>query len=48
MEELLDDEVDIVKPIAGTNEMQLFDKKNTTLTRRKVEFEKKNINIYIF
>ena len=41
MEELLDDEVDIVKPIAGTNEMQLFDKKNTTLTRRKVEFEKK-------
>ena len=41
-EQLFDDEVDIVKPLQGTNEVQLFDKKNTTLTRKKVEFKKKH------
>ena len=35
------DEIDRVKPLAGTNEIQLYDRKTTTLTRREVEFDKK-------
>ena len=45
-EQLFDDEVDIVKPIPGTNEVQIFDKKTTTLTRKKVEFKK--IHKYLY
>ena len=41
-ERLFDDEIDKVKPLPGTNEVQLFDKKSTTLTRKKVEFKKKH------
>ena len=39
-EEDFDEETDVAKPIQGTNEMQLFDKKTTTLTRKIVKFDK--------
>ena len=41
IEELFDDITDVVKPLAGTNEIQLFDKENTILTRIKVDFDRK-------
>ena len=39
-EEDFDEEIDVAKPIQGTNEMQIFDKKTTTLTRKFVKFDK--------
>ena len=39
-EEDFDEEIDVAKPIQGTNEMQLFDKKTTTLTKKIVKFDK--------
>ena len=40
IEEEFDEDTDIAKPIPGTNEMQLYDRKTTTLTRKIVKFEK--------
>ena len=40
IEEEFDEDNDIAKPIPGTNEMQLYDKKSTTLTKKIVKFEK--------
>ena len=40
IEEELDEDTDIAKPIPGTNEMQLYDRKTTTLTKKVVKFEK--------
>ena len=34
-------DIDVAKPIPGTNEMLLYDKKTTSLTRKFVEFDKK-------
>ena len=39
-ETYLDKDIDIAKPIPGTNEIQLYDKKTTTLSRKVVKFEK--------
>ena len=39
--ENLDDEVEIARPIPGTNEMFLYDKKTTSLTKKEVAFDKK-------
>ena len=39
--ENLDDEIDIARPIPGTNEMFLYDKKTTSLTKKEVSFDKK-------
>ena len=39
-ETYLDKDFDIAKPIPGTNEIQLYDKKTTTLSRKVVKFEK--------
>ena len=41
MIEELDDEIDVAKPIPGTNEMLLFDRKTTVLTKKEVLFDKK-------
>ena len=35
------DEIDLAKPIPGTNEMVLYDKKTTNLTKKIVNFDKK-------
>ena len=40
IEEEFDEDIDIAKPIPGTNEMQLYDKKTTTLTKKTVKMEK--------
>ena len=40
IEEEFDEDHDIAKPIPGTNEMQLYDRKTTTLTKKAVKFEK--------
>ena len=40
IEEEFDEENDIAKPIPGTNEMQLYDRKTTTLTKKIVKFDK--------
>ena len=40
IEEEFDEENDIAKPIAGTNEMQLYDRKTTTLIKKVVKFDK--------
>ena len=37
----LEDEIDIAKPIAGTNEILLYDKKTTSLVKKTVNFDKK-------
>ena len=39
-ENYLDKDIDIAKPIQGTNEIQLYDKKTTTLSRKTVKFDK--------
>ena len=39
-ENYLDKEIDIAKPIPGSNEIQLYDKKTTTLSRKAVKFDK--------
>ena len=39
-ENYLDKEIDIAKPIPGSNEIQLYDKKTTTLSRKEVKFDK--------
>ena len=39
--EEFNDEIDIAKPIPGTNEMLLYDKKTTNLTKKIVNFDKK-------
>ena len=39
-ENYLDKDIDIAKPIPGTNEIQLYDKKTTTLSRKTVKFDK--------
>ena len=39
--EILDDEIEVVKPVPGTNEILLFDKKSTTLIKKIVNFDKK-------
>jgi hypothetical protein len=41
IEEEFDEDTEVAKPIQGTNEIQLFDKKTTTLTKRFVKFDKK-------
>ena len=40
MEEEFDEEKDVAKPIPGTNEMQIYDKKTTTLIKKIVKFDK--------
>ena len=40
IEEEFDEETDIAKPLPGTNEMQLYDRKTTTLIKKVVKFEK--------
>ena len=40
IEEEFDEDHDIAKPIPGTNEMQLYDRKTTTLIKKAVKFEK--------
>ena len=37
----LEDEIDIAKPIAGKNEILLYDKKTTSLVKKSVNFDKK-------
>ena len=37
----LNEDIDIAKPIPGTNEMLLYDKKTTTLVKKVVNFDKK-------
>ena len=39
-DDYLDKEMDIAKPISGSNEIQLYDKKTTTLSRKTVKFDK--------
>ena len=39
--ELLEDDIDVAKPIPGTNEMLLYDKKTTNLIKKAVNFDKK-------
>ena len=39
--ENLDDEIDVARPVPGTNEMLLFDKKTTVLTKKEVNFDRK-------
>ena len=39
-DDYLDKEIDIAKPISGSNEIQLYDKKTTTLSRKTVKFDK--------
>ena len=39
-ENYIDKDIDIAKPIQGTNEIQLYDKKTTTLSRKTVKFDK--------
>ena len=39
--EVLDDEIETVKPVPGSNEILLYDRKNTTLTKKVVNFDKK-------
>ena len=41
IEEEFDEDTDVAKPIPGTNEMQLYDKRTTTMTKKIVKFEKK-------
>ena len=36
----IDQEIDFAKPIPGTNEIQLFDKKTTTLIKKHIKFDK--------
>ena len=40
IEEEFDEDTDIAKPLPGTNEMQLYDRKTTTLIKKVVKFEK--------
>jgi hypothetical protein len=40
IEEEFDEDLDVAKPIPGTNEMQIYDRKTTTLTKRAVKFDK--------
>ena len=40
IEEEFDEDTDIAKPIPGTNEMQIYDRKITTLTKKVVKFDK--------
>ena len=40
IEEEFDEDFDIAKPIPGTNEMQIYDRKSTTLIRKIVKFDK--------
>ena len=39
-EEEFDEDTDIAKPLPGSNEMQLYDRKTTTLTKKVVKFDK--------
>jgi hypothetical protein len=39
--EYLDDEIDIARPVPGTNEMLLYDKKTANLIKKEVKFDKK-------
>ena len=41
LEEEFDGDVDIVKPIPGTNEMQIYDKKSMGIVKKVVKFDKK-------
>ena len=41
LEEEFDGDVDIVKPIPGTNEMQCYDKKSMGIVKKVVKFDKK-------
>ena len=40
IEEEFDEDKDIAKPVPGTNEMQLYDRKTTTLIKKAVKFDK--------
>ena len=40
IEEEFDEDIDLAKPIPGTNEMQLYDRKTTTLIKKVVKFDK--------
>ena len=40
MEEEFDEDYDIAKPIPGTNEMRIYDRKTTTLVKKIVKFDK--------
>ncbi len=35
-----DEDIDVAKPIAGTNEVQIYDKKTRAITKKKVQFDK--------
>lgn len=37
---IYDDDVDIAKPIPGTNEIQVYDRTNRTMQKRKIQFDK--------
>ena len=40
IEEEFDEDIDLAKPIPGTNEMQLYDRKTTTIIKKVVKFDK--------
>ena len=46
-EDYLDKEIDIAKPIPGSNEIQLYDKKTTTLCRKIVKFDKSKYSYFL-
>ena len=41
IEEEFDLDTDLAKPIPGTNEMQLYDRKTSTITKNVLKFDKK-------
>ena len=48
IEEELDEEIDIAKPISGTNEIQIYDKVSSTLSKKVVNFDKNKHKYTIF
>ena len=46
-EDYLDKEIDIAKPIPGSNEIQLYDKKTITLCRKVVNFDKNKYSYFL-
>ena len=46
-EDYLDKEIDLIKPIPGSNEIQLYDKKTTTLCRKVVKFDKSKYSYFL-
>ena len=41
LNDVLDDDIDIARPVPGTNEMVLYDKKTSNLIKKEVKFDKK-------